>query len=48
MLATWTEVLPLFVIRWLARRHCERVMIGGNRTTYCVARPDVLVQENDK
>jgi hypothetical protein len=24
MLAAWTEILPLFIVRWLARRYCER------------------------
>lgn len=25
----WVELLPLFVVRWLAMRYCERVPIGG-------------------
>ena len=26
MLAKWCEILPLFVIRWLAKRSCETVV----------------------
>lgn len=28
MLAAWTELMPLFVVRWLARRHCEQFHLG--------------------
>jgi len=43
MLAAWTEILPLFVVRWLARRYCERITVchGGIVVT---ARPDVLIR----
>jgi hypothetical protein len=46
MLAWWTELMPLFVVRWLALRYCERVPFerGGNARTAAVARPDVLVR----
>jgi hypothetical protein len=46
MLAAWTEVLPLFVIRWLALRYCERVPYDreGNNRSAAVARPDVLIR----
>ncbi len=46
MLAAWTEILPLFVIKWLARRHCEIVAVdrGKNKPTYVTARPDVLIK----
>lgn len=46
MLARWTEILPLFVVRWLALRMCERVSFqreGAHRWA-AVARPDVLVK----
>lgn len=36
----WTELLPVFVVRWLARRNLERLVLRD-----CVvvqARPDVL------
>lgn len=29
MLGKWIEIMPLFVVRWLARRHCERVTLSG-------------------
>lgn len=41
MLARWTEILPLFVVRWLAVRHCERLRIKGGPTVV-MARPDAL------
>jgi hypothetical protein len=46
MLAKWTEILPLFVVRWLALRMCERVQISreGNVRLAVVARPDVLIR----
>jgi len=46
MLAKWTETLPLFVIRWLAVRSCERVITfrEGHERVYAVARPDVLIK----
>lgn len=52
MLAKWTELLPLFVVRWLASRYCERVPYhyeGQVHRTFAVARPDVLfkVDHND-
>jgi hypothetical protein len=45
MLAMWTEILPLFIVRWLARRYCERVSIHreSHLRTAAIARPDVLV-----
>lgn len=42
MLAKWTEILPLFVIKWLARRSCERVAYGMQE--FVTARPDVLIK----
>jgi len=46
MLAAWTELLPLFLVRWLALRYCERVPFEreGNARVAAVARPDVLVR----
>ena len=45
LLAAWTEILPLFVVRWLARRYCERISIDSKTRKQCLAtaRPDVLV-----
>ena len=45
MLAAWTEILPLFIVRWLARRYCERVSIHREPSlrAAAIARPDVLV-----
>lgn len=46
MLAMWTEILPLFVVRWLALRMCERVPMSreGNARIVAVARPDVYIK----
>lgn len=46
MLAAWTEILPLFIVRWLALRYCERVpvMREANQRTMAVARPDVYIK----
>jgi len=45
MLAKWVEILPLFIVRWLARRYCERVSIHreAHPRIAAIARPDVLV-----
>lgn len=42
MLAKWTELLPLFLVRWLAIRRCERVRVYANLNA-ATARPDVLI-----
>ena len=44
MLSKWTEVLPLFVVRWLAVRICERGFIfrEENERIVAFARPDVM------
>ncbi len=45
MLAKWTEILPVFVVRWLAKKYCERVPYayeGRVERKMAVARPDVL------
>lgn len=46
MLSRWTEILPLFVVRWLALRMCERMFVfrEGNERTVALARPDVLIR----
>lgn len=41
MLAKWTEILPLFVVRWLALRKCERFVLARGAVV-AGARPDVL------
>lgn len=46
MLSAWTELLPLFVVRWLARRYCERVTTSHTdlpALVFATARPDTLV-----
>lgn len=46
MLARWTEILPLFMIRWFALQGCERV-IGfreWDASVFAIARPDILVR----
>lgn len=50
MLAKWTEILPLFIIRWLAIKTCERVIIfrETNDRVVAVARPDVYIKIMDK
>lgn len=44
MLSIWTELLPLFVVKWMARRYCDRILRIGE-PIYCTARPDVLVKK---
>ncbi len=46
MLAAWTEILPLFIVRWLAKKYCERVPVMReiNPRTFAVARPDILIR----
>ena len=46
MLAAWTELLPLFVIRWLAKRMCMRVSVERENHIrwMAVARPDVYIR----
>lgn len=51
MLGWWAELMPLFVVRWFARRYCERFLIQGVGLTNhakCsarTARADILVWE---
>ena len=48
MLAKWCEILPLFIIRWLAKRTCETVIYsyegGEHSRSMVIARPDVLIK----
>jgi len=42
MLAKWTELLPMFMVKWLARRYCMRLNVGD--LVYAEASRDVLVR----
>ena len=47
MLAKWTELLPLIVVRYLAKKYCERMPYyyeGKVLRVVAVARPDVLIK----
>jgi hypothetical protein len=45
MLSKWTEILPLFVVRWLALRYCERFHFKTSpELLVAMPRPDVLVK----
>jgi hypothetical protein len=46
MLAKWTEILPLFIVRWLAIRQCERLIIfrEEHERIRALARPDVYIK----
>jgi len=46
MLSGWTELLPLFVLRLIADKKCERVFKGGR--TYAIVRPGVLIETSLK
>lgn len=50
MLAWWLELAPLFIVRWLALRMCERVHIDreGEDRLCAIARPDVLIRLPDQ
>lgn len=46
MLGWWAELMPLCVVRWLARRHCEWVTTSHTERpalVFATARPDTLV-----
>jgi hypothetical protein len=50
MLAKWVNVLPLFVVRWLAVRHCERFpwyYEGRIKRTFVCALPDCYFKVSD-
>jgi hypothetical protein len=45
MLSKWTEILPLFIVRILAKRYCERVPYfyeSRVERILATARPDVF------
>lgn len=42
MLAAWTVILPLFVVRWLALRYCQRLPFEG--LIVVQALPDVFIR----
>jgi hypothetical protein len=44
MLGWFSELMPLFLVRWLALRRCERLSLVGAGTPVVLARPDVLVR----
>jgi hypothetical protein len=43
MLGWFSELMPLFLVRWLALRRCERLRLAGS-VDVVMARPDVLVR----
>lgn len=43
MLNWWAEFLPLFLVRLIAKRTCERVACG--KTEFVTARTDVLFKK---
>ena len=43
MLAWWWELMPLFVVRWVALRYCQRLRLAG-AVDVVMARPGVLVR----
>ena len=43
---TWVKLLPLFVVKWLAGRHCERTTIGNQ--VFVIAFKDVLIAAERK
>ena len=45
MFRPWVLILPVFVVRWLALRYCERFDYyyeGRVKRTFVAARPDVF------
>lgn len=49
MLAKWTELLPLFVVKYLAKKYCERTLYyyeANVPRVVAIARPDVLIKIN--
>jgi hypothetical protein len=45
MLHYWVEILPLFIVRYLSKKYCERVQYGYEnriKRTFVTARPDVF------
>lgn len=48
MLGWIAELLPLFFVRWVALRHCERMRPCGSSDLVVMARPDLLIRVPDK
>lgn len=51
MLAKWANVLPVFVVRWLALRHCERFpwyYEGRVKRMFVCALPDCYFKVEDR
>ena len=42
MLSNWMKILPIFIIKPIAKKYCERVEKGGK--TYVIAFEDVLIK----
>ena len=50
MLKAWMEILPLFIVKWIALKICERVDYryeGKVSREFVTARPDVLIKVPD-
>lgn len=51
MLAKWTELLPVFVVRYLAKKYCERFIYyyeGRVPRIFACARPDVFIKIDER
>jgi hypothetical protein len=46
MLAWWTQILPVFLFKRLARWKCGRIQVNGDRL-WAWALPDVLVKTDE-
>jgi hypothetical protein len=46
MLATWTKVLPVFVVQWLAQSRCPICRVDGHN--YLEVYDDMLIVMKDK
>jgi len=51
MLHSWVEILPLFIVRILAKKYCEKLSyeyphVGRVKVSreFAMARPDILVK----
>lgn len=45
MLAKWTELLPVFIYKWLARKFCEQVTVQND--FWCIANRNILVRKHN-
>lgn len=43
MLKKWTEVLPVFVVRWLAQKYCKDQCCNDTESIVA-ARPDIFIK----